>query len=108
MNNSEFDFVQNGNSNLFTVHFYQFRRAGPQNSAAHQTNRLAAHQTIRSAAHQTNRLAAHQTNRSAVFTQLFAAKKLQRNLKTKENKKCTVVNKFSMRINQHHLKTAKF
>ncbi|MEM7367419.1 MAG: hypothetical protein AAF587_02390, partial [Bacteroidota bacterium] len=46
--------------------------------------------------------------RLAVFTQLFAAKKLQRNLKTKENKKCTVVNKFSMRINQHHLKTAKF
>ncbi|MEM7372285.1 MAG: hypothetical protein AAF587_26945, partial [Bacteroidota bacterium] len=35
-------------------------------------------------------------------------KKLQRNLKTKEKKKCTVVNKFSMRINQHHPKTAKF
>ncbi|MEM7367955.1 MAG: hypothetical protein AAF587_05100, partial [Bacteroidota bacterium] len=44
----------------------------------------------------------------AVFTQLFAAKKLQRNLKTKENKKRAVVNKFSMRINQHHPKTAKF
>ncbi|MEM7374914.1 MAG: hypothetical protein AAF587_40350, partial [Bacteroidota bacterium] len=40
----------------------------------------------------------------AVFTQLFAAKKLQRNLRTKENKKCTVVNKFSMRINQNHPK----
>ncbi|MEM7370034.1 MAG: hypothetical protein AAF587_15615, partial [Bacteroidota bacterium] len=51
--------------------------------------------------------AAHRTIRLAVFTQLFAAKKLQRNLKTKEKKKCTVVNKFSMRINQHHPKTAK-
>ncbi|MEM7373056.1 MAG: hypothetical protein AAF587_30820 [Bacteroidota bacterium] len=28
----KFDFGQNGNSNLFTVHFYQFMRAGPQNS----------------------------------------------------------------------------
>ncbi|MEM7372635.1 MAG: hypothetical protein AAF587_28700 [Bacteroidota bacterium] len=61
---SYFDFGQNGNSNFFTIHFYQFRRAGPQNSAAHQTIRLAAHRTIR--------LAAHQTIRLAVFTQLFA------------------------------------
>ncbi|MEM7373670.1 MAG: hypothetical protein AAF587_33915, partial [Bacteroidota bacterium] len=54
-------------------------------------------------------LAAHRTIRLVVFAQLFAiAEKLQRNLKTKENKKCTVVNKFSMRINQHHPKTAKF